>query len=820
MNPRPTRHLLALLMAFCLAAISARAADPFTNSATLAVSFDGTNVLLRAEFAGTNGAFTLVQGARPDALTLPACSCQISNQIFDIGWVPAARQVQWTLTNWPASSARFFRLQLEPFLTRGRALVFKDGPLDFDAMRRTYGDITNNYQNTSIANPTNTTPMIFKQPVEVWIDNLGEYDTNGLLVASNEGKLSGRYAKTELYTVDEYVPGFAGLGTLPNIAEIHSATNDFRINFQGDQMVTPRQAALWHSEAQFYHDVNDYRVRFLNDAFITELGLPPELERNVRTLQYRPDLQFTAFPGVIPTRQKAILEVLESFRVLGIQIFPIPNALSVPCRSRAPYQAFESSPPLSLIYDSSFTAGEYAGLVAFWITGTNVDGFTTESGFGLSWQSNILPVISDGINAWVAYRYSGTPEIASYLNYAFRIANGRPCGGTNVPCDKGYSMRNVMMFDEGNTSGDGVFPFSRIGNPSYDGPSGSDLAAQYTAAIFYDIANEAGLGIHRADLLIWKSISLTTGPPLSMRTYGSKIQEAARLLWPDPRAGREGKSLYEEDINDVLTSRGIPLNGVADFRTNLPPAIGSYPETLERNIATRFGSLHPEVQPGGGSPGNYNTSQQGYTDPDTNAAYVAFQFYKHSKYGPCDKLAMTDGTFTVNTVAPFDWHYNNDGTYYLELTDRELGNLVLFAPNRTIRWLRSRQHCPNEATGFYAEDMRPFGFRVIQATPNGFSFTATALSETATNKTYQLTIVDPSLTSVGPADYQWSFTNYLGETVIASGTSAQYTALKDQPFTIHIARTRNGETNTLTLRERGNDLDRSGGRAFVRNLVP
>ena len=73
-----------------------------------------------------------------------------------------------------------------------------------------------------------------------------------------------------------------------------------------------------------------------------------------------------------------------------------------------------------------------------------------------------------------------------------------------------------------------------------------------------------------------------------------------------------------------------------------------------------------------------------------------------------------------------------------------LGNVVVLVPGRHIRWLRSKQRCPNEATGFYAEDVRSFGFRVIQATPNGFSFTASALSETATNKTYQLTIVDPS----------------------------------------------------------------------------
>jgi len=40
------------------------------------------------------------------------------------------------------------------------------------------------------------------------------------------------------------------------------------------------------------------------------------------------------------------------------------------------------------------------------------------------------------------------------------------------------------------------------------------------------------------------------------------------------------------------------------------------------------------------------------------------------------------------------------------------------------------------------------------------------------------------------------------------------------PFTLSITRTRASQIDTLTLREHGNDLDRHGGNAFVRNLVP
>lgn len=181
---------------------------------------------------------------------------------------------------------------------------------------------------------------------------------------------------------------------------------------------------------------------------------------------------------------------------------------------------------------------------------------------------------------------------------------------------------------------------------------------------------------------------------------------------------------------------------------------------------------------------------------------------------------LTYGSFTVNPSAPFNWSYNSNGTYYLELADRELGNIVVMLPGNVVRSMNSRQRCPNEATGFYAEDVRPFGYTVIKATPNGFSSTASALSETATNKTYQLTIVDPSTATLGAATYAWSFTNYLGTATTAAGSTFQYTAVKDEPLTLSITRTRASQTDTLTLRERGNDLERNGGQAFVRNLVP
>ena len=172
----------------------------------------------------------------------------------------------------------------------------------------------------------------------------------------------------------------------------------------------------------------------------------------------------------------------------------------------------------------------------------------------------MLSPVNNALSDWTAYRYAGSVEIYKQSYYAYRTWAGRLCGGTNIPCDKGNNIRNVMMFDEANTSSDGVFPFTYpSGLVSEDGPVGKDLATLYIDGILYDIANEAGLGLHKTDLLIWKSISLiSNNVAYPMRSFGATVQQAARALWPDPRPGRAGLSLYEEDLNDVLTSLAFP----------------------------------------------------------------------------------------------------------------------------------------------------------------------------------------------------------------------------------------------------------------------
>lgn len=687
----------------------------------------------------------------------------------------------------------------------GRAWVYPpEGPIHFD---------------TGQPNPL----------VEVRLDNLGVYDDNGNRVGPSDGHLRGKYVQTEIFSANDASSGY------PKIDPIYRANNDFRVDPNGGPGLTAREAVLWNSEVSAYYYINDYRNRFLNDAFIDELHLPDQLARNLKYLQYRPDLDYTDRYGEPALIQKFRARIEEAFQPGAINLYPDGNMESIASRQRG--SVGPTLPPLSQAWDAGGVVSDYAGLAAWWMLGSNT-GFPSESFYGEytgSW-SNIGPALNDGLSSWVAYRYTGIAEWLKYGAWVMRDWAGRDAGPLGPPKDRGQFVDNVMMSVEGDTSRDGVFPPHppsglMIGSPSIDGAGGSDWAGDFIGAVFYDIANVAGLGLHKADLLIWKSISLISEdisnrvppeyitPNLSMRQYGAKIQEAARQLFPDTRPGREGKSIYEEDVGDVLTGRGIPVNGVADFRDNLPPPVGSFAGgTLERDDPFGFGSRNPERQPGVDHYGEANWFWNGYTHPDGAADYVAYQFYKHSKYGPGDKLILTDGTFTdVDLSSSTGWRYNNDGTFYAELTGRELGNLVVLAPGRTIRWMRIRGRMANEAAGSYQTDVRPLGFRVTDATSDGFSFHAADLGSVEGMRRYGVGVVDPSMRD-GDA-YAWTVTDFSGATSSFAGPDATFGVAPDEPFTITLSRTRDGQSQTLTLRERGDDFARDGGNAYVLDLT-
>lgn len=780
----------------------------WTNSATLTVLQSASNVVLRAEFATTNGAFNLLQADRLDRLHLPPHAHQLSNQIYDLNWVPAGRQMEWTLTNAPDSAPRFFRLLLEPVLSRGRVWAFPNGPIDYT-------------QPVDWDNPT------YVKPTEAWIDNLGEYDLEGNLIGSNKGRLTGFYVST---LTGKF------LGTTSSVERLYSAVNDFRVDYATENQSRMGQSLAQAGEAQLYWAVNDYRNRFMNAAFIKELQLPSELEKNILLRQHRPDLLTWKGERVEPRR--ANVNSKED-RSLDTPLFFDPKWNRLSAVYRSPYFPENTGLPIGLSFDPSPVVADFAGLMSLWVLGTNKCQPPDSAWGGATWwYQNVVPALNDGLSAWVEYRYSESLETSQNYYAALRRWNKRTCGLNpqdpnvnpkhTIPCLRGVTARNVMMYDRNDFSLDSIVPFYE--RPSsqrpdgtwervttYDGPVQGGATGLYFAAIFYDIANEAGLGVHRADLLIWKTFSLIQNSDVfSMEEFGATVLAAAEALWGER---------YTADVAEVLRSRGISLpvlpNGEddqGDFRRNLPRPVGGV-----------FGSAHPEPHPSTSHYGAVVVGSGAY-EPATTEGYVAYQFHKHSKYGPCDRLVVTDGTFDVQPDLSWghpgsgpsyaQWSYRNDGTYYTELQDRELGNLVLLAPAGNIRWLRSLQRCRSEAEGFFPEDVKPFGFRVIAAVPNGFSFTVQRLGESATNHTYRLSIVDPSLTSLGPATYVWSVTDHLDTMNLTSGDETAITVARDEPFTLAITRTRGETVDTLTWRERGNDLDRNGGQAFVRNLVP
>lgn len=717
----------------------------------------------------------------------------------------------------------------------GVALVYPRGPIDF-TQPVTPGD-----------NPAN-------RPLEVvLLADLGEYDpeTGALLGPNFDAGTGGFVLDGKYLAAHTQTSGSSSFPFIPRLAAVGS--NDFRTLPVGDATHDDRTAFLYSAEAHLYHAISDYRRRLLDASFIADLGLDSEREANLNSRQFRlGGLIGQTLPLVRP-----VVKAHEDTNGLFFQLFPFANVIFSPVASQSPANP---QPFVSYAFDPGFVAGEYAGLAAFWIIGTD-EGFPSESGFGETsgWIQNMLPALSDGINVWTAYRYekllNGPPEgtmpppdsaphaeVFRYKDFAARVWSQKAALGDTLtthglPVDKGRSIDNVMMFDELNTTRNMVFPFTApaliVGS---EGPINADLAAVYIGAIFYDIANRAGLGDRKADLLLWKTISLIDHiDTLPMREWGQLVLTAAGALWPvdpgDPGLG----GVYDEDIRKVLIARGIAVDiplttpigdASVDFKSFIPAPIGSFPVSLEKSSANGFGSSMPETQPDLSS--NFTFFSNGYTHLDGGVATVAYQTYQHSNYGPCDMLFLTDGTFTSDATS---WSYNNDGSYFIELTGREMANRIILAPNTTIRWMRVRGKCSTQAEGYYIEDVRSLGFRVIDAVSDGFSFRVRRPAGPLTTNRYLLEIADPSLNEANWSEttYDWTISTRTGSVFQASGgrpergafseAPVDYTAPVDEPLTISITRTRGGVETTLELDAPSSYLDARGEDTFVLDLT-
>jgi hypothetical protein len=373
-----------------------------------------------------------------------------------------------------------------------------------------------------------------------------------------------------------------------------------------------------------------------------------------------------------------------------------------------------------------------------------------------------------------------------------------------------------------------LFPFRiRAGVPeNYNGPKGGELAGMFIAGLFYDLSHDVGLGDEKASMIFWKTMSMIDpGAPISKSQFGALVQLASRELFPSTT--RLGQSWYEADLIEALAARGIRVNGVTNFTDNLAAPIGipsnPGPGTLTTPSSAGFGSPIPESQrdsiTGYDWLSHFNS---GYTVTTPGTQYVTYQFHKFSRYGRCDGLSLTNGTISAVNSANATMDFN--GSMAVKYVGRELSNTLIMAPGATINFLRLRGSCSDENEAEYASDVRPFGFRVIKAIPNGFSFKVTRLGALSNGRTrYQLTVVDPSVAmtgpNTGPATYDWSFTEFNDARQDITGTQVTYSALRNQPVTIAVSRRRGAQVDSLSLRESGDSLDRRSGAQFSQDFV-
>ncbi|MBX7143779.1 MAG: trypsin-like serine protease [Oligoflexia bacterium] len=662
---------------------------------------------------------------------------------------------------------------------------------------------------------------------DICVDNLGVFDpATGFQTATNFDTtrnayvLAGKYLRTNVQSLP------------PSIQSFGQLVNDFRVSPAGTSASDARQSTLWSSEAHIYYYINRYRNSVLNDGFVSSLGLGSAEAANLTTRQYRPNLQ-----GLLNSRLPwTYANELTSATTGSVSVPANDYFFSSKQRSAV------SDPLDSLAFDPSYVVGQYAGALSNWIT-TGTAQWPSDPTWGnignISWKTDIRPAILEGFKLWNAYRATGKTELYKYAMKSLRRWNNYACDIPNKPaCDKGWNIDNSMMYLDSadpalnnpsnpswpSTNSDDtlLFPYAvRSGvGANHFGPQNGSLGGLFVAALFLDLSREVGLGDVKADRLFWKVMSsIDPSQAIDMTAFGNKVQLAARALWPT--TSNPNLSWYEQDIVDALSSRGIKMNGVANFLNNLPLPIGvtgnQGPGTLTTTSASGVGSSIPESQRN--STTGYNFLSffiNGYTVTIPGTQYVTYQFYKFSRYAACDALELTNGT--INTVSSINPILSYDGSMSVSYQGKSLGNSVLLVPGSALNFLRRRQSCVSEHEGYYPEDIRATGFRVTKAIPNGFTFSVQRLGASSGRINYQLNIVDPSLTltgaNTGPATYNWTFTEFDGTVVSGSGQQVSYAALTDQPFTISIDRVRGAQTDNLTLRERGNDLDRANGRQF------
>src|SRR5438105_4722919 len=101
-------------------------AQAFTNSAVLTAALDGTrtNLVITYTMSTTQGWVTLFSADTPQHLATNA-------KPFDLVQVPPSQQGQFIVPMTPGAPVQFFRLLLEQWPSRAKALVWTNSPIDF-----------------------------------------------------------------------------------------------------------------------------------------------------------------------------------------------------------------------------------------------------------------------------------------------------------------------------------------------------------------------------------------------------------------------------------------------------------------------------------------------------------------------------------------------------------------------------------------------------------------------------------------------------------------------------------------------------------------
>jgi hypothetical protein len=394
------------------------------------------------------------------------------------------------------------------------------------------------------------TAIIYNEPTEVCVDNLGLNDLNGNFTGGNNGIANGKYTYTGVTALNQPTDNLLRFGAYKNLQ------NDFRFSLFGDDgLNTPREAVMRAGAVQLYHDISRFRNTIVNDGFIEALKLDPEIRANLISRQGRPDLIMKT-----PLRPShPVSTTLERFDQTGIELFPEINQMQVGTRIRAKTNAqdFSNLPPISLALDPSFAAADFAGMMFFWTTGNKDWKTYTEFLFGDDdgWKTNVIPAINDGLSAWAAYRILGKPEIYKSAEFMSRVwSNTGGCKSGLLPCEHGQTVRNILLYDGSFSHPRTTFPFRKPpqffnGGGQYDGPAGSDWSALFFAGLFYDLSKEAGLGDRNADLLFWKTVSMIENPTqLSMNQFGQNLKGGSNLMQAKSTAGLLLKMLAQTPL--------------------------------------------------------------------------------------------------------------------------------------------------------------------------------------------------------------------------------------------------------------------------------